>query len=366
MELYQDHENPFLTIIIMIELLGLQVLQGKLRQVIATSKDVIQLSGKYSRLTGQMPSTLGFAYARLSYALREQNQIEPAIFYAQEAVKISRKWGQKDSMAVSYLYLAYALHAAGYSSEASEAVEKCRQASMNISRANDAITAACQAKLHYLQGDLAFITEWVRSCGLSVKDDLPFNRFREYLTFARALTVQKKFEESLSLLQHLLSLSADAGANLYVVENLVLQALVLQELGEDELALAPLEQALELAEPEGFVRSFVDEGEKMIRLLRMAARRGHHREYAVKLLEILDSQVKLDTKTSPGGLGNLLTLREEEILRMLSTGMPVTQIADELCIAVSTLRTHIRNIYEKLGIHSRVEAAVFAKELTHT
>jgi LuxR family maltose regulon positive regulatory protein len=178
--------------------------------------------------------------------------------------------------------------------------------------------------------------------------------------------VQEKLKESQSLLQHLLSLSTDAGAILYVVENLVLQALVLQEQGEDEQALDPLEQALELAESEGFVRSFVDEGRKITRLLRMAARCGHRREYAIELLTILESQMELDKKISPGGLGNLLTLREVEILKMLSTGMSVIQIADELCIAVSTLRTHIRNIYEKLGIHNRIEAAAIAKEVIRT
>jgi ATP/maltotriose-dependent transcriptional regulator MalT len=364
-ELYQDHENPFLTLVIMIELLGLQVLQGKLRQVIATSKEVIRLSSKYSRLTGQLPSTLGFAYARLSYALREQNQIELAIFYAQEAVKISRKWGQKDSMGMSYLYLAYALQAAGRSAKASEAIERARQTSKDISHASDAIVSAYEVKLHYLQGDLAFITNWAEACGLGVEDHLPFSRVREYLTFARALMVQEKLEESNSLLQRLLPLSTDAGAISYVVENLVLQALVLQEQGKDELALDRLEQALELAELEGFVRSFVDEGERIIRLLRMAAARKYRSEYAIKLLAILESLSDPGPKSSSGVLGNLLTLREVEILKMLSTGMTVPQIADELCIAVSTLRTHIRNIYEKLGVHSRIEAAAIAQEMIH-
>jgi LuxR family maltose regulon positive regulatory protein len=153
---------------------------------------------------------------------------------------------------------------------------------------------------------------------------------------------------------------------LQVVENLVLQALVLQAQGQDEQALGPLEQALELGEPAGFIRSFVDEGEKMSRLLHLATRRGRRRDYALQLLSILESQGELHQTTSPGGMEHALTLREVEILEMLSTGMPVVQIAAELCIAVSTLRTHIRNIYEKLGIHTRAEAAVIARQLIHT
>jgi LuxR family maltose regulon positive regulatory protein len=371
LEFYRDNEDPFLTIIIMIELIGLQSLQGKLHQVIAASKEVIHLSGQYSRLTGQPPSSLGFAYARLSHALREQNEIEPAIFYAQEAVKISRKWGQKDSLGISYLYLAYALQTAGRAAEASEAVERARLASKDISSASDSASSAHEVKLHYLQGDLTLITAWADSSGLNIKDELFFSRTREYLTFARALMVQKKLKESLSLLRRLLPLTADAGAMLYLLENLILQALVLQAQGKKEQALGLLERALQLAEPESFMRCFVDEGVKMTGLLRLVARHGIHREYAVKLLAILESQPKQDKRTTasrvhPAEPGDLLTAREVEILKMLSTGQSVTQIADELCIAVSTLRTHIRNIYEKLGIHSRIEAAAIAKEIIHT
>lgn len=368
-ERYRDRENPFLTIIIMIELIGLQSLQGKLNQVIASSKEVIRLSSQYSRLTGQPPSTLGFAYARLSHALREQNEIEPAIYYAREAVRISRKWGQKDSLGTSYLYLAYALQAAGRSVEALETLEKARQTCRDISHSSDSVSSAHEVKIRYLQGDLVSITQWADSRGLGIKDDLSFSRTREYLTFARALMVQQKLKESLSLLRHLLPLVADAGAMLFVLETLILQALILQAQGKKEAALDPLERALQLAEPEGFVRCFVDEGSRITGLLNLVARRGIHREYAVKLLTILESRPKWDTRTvasniSPAELSDLLSKREMEILEMLSTRMPVTQIAGELCIAVSTLRTHIRNIYEKLGVHSRIEAASIVREIT--
>jgi LuxR family maltose regulon positive regulatory protein len=221
-----------------------------------------------------------------------------------------------------------------------------------------------------MQDDQAFITRWAGSSGLSIKDDLSFSRAREYLAFARALMVQKKLKESLALLRRLLPLIADAGAGLYVIENLVLQALVLQAQGRKEQALGPLERALQLAEPEGFVRSFVDEGVKMTGLLHLAARRGILRTYALKLLAILESRPERIRRTAapglpPSVLGDLLSPRELEILEILSTGLPVTQIAEKLCVTVSTLRTHIRNIYEKLGVHSRIEAVSVAREMIH-
>jgi LuxR family transcriptional regulator, maltose regulon positive regulatory protein len=157
---------------------------------------------------------------------------------------------------------------------------------------------------------------------------------------------------------------------LYIIEIFILQALALHEQGNPELAMLSLERALLLAGPEGYVRIFVDEGGRMRELLRQAVRRGASVNYARQLINILDASIKpklLKRPAAPGAplapLGDALTRREVEILKLLASGHSVPEIAGELCIATSTLRTHIRNIYDKLGVHSRIEAVALSREM---
>lgn len=141
---------------------------------------------------------------------------------------------------------------------------------------------------------------------------------------------------------------------------LVLQALVLQAQGEGEQALAPLERALSLAEPEGYVRVFIGEGAPMGKLLRQAAARGIKLDYVAKLLAALEGETDRQGMTE---LIEPLTNREIEVLRLLATPLSVPEIAQECFISVHTARSHIKSIYRKLDVHTRMEAIQRAKEL---
>jgi LuxR family maltose regulon positive regulatory protein len=120
---------------------------------------------------------------------------------------------------------------------------------------------------------------------------------------------------------------------------------------------------LSLAEPEGYVRIFVDEGEPMAELLRHAASRGIAPTYVAKLLAAFEVE---GLAVSPSNLQPLiepLSERELEVLRLLTTHLSSTEIADELVISVNTVRSHIKSIYSKLNVHSRMDAVQRAKEL---
>ena len=158
-----------------------------------------------------------------------------------------------------------------------------------------------------------------------------------------------------------------------LVEIRVLQALVCQSQGDTPAALEPLARALELAEPQGYVRLFIDEGPPMTDLLHVAAQKGIAETYVERLLRAFgEGAGELDESkhatrpaagTRPLPLVEPLSERELEVLRLLGTEMSGPEIADALYVSLNTLRTHTKNIYGKLGTNSRRAAVRRAEEL---
>jgi LuxR family maltose regulon positive regulatory protein len=136
--------------------------------------------------------------------------------------------------------------------------------------------------------------------------------------------------------------------------------------------LVALEQALALAEPGGYVRVFVDEGRPMAALLRQGHAHGVLPQFMATLLAALDGQGPGSTAqpsvpgpTSAGGptVAEPLTERERDVLRLLAAGRSNPEIARILYVEVNTVKTHVKSLYGKLGVHSRVQATQRAQEL---
>ena len=142
---------------------------------------------------------------------------------------------------------------------------------------------------------------------------------------------------------------------------LVLQALGYQLQDDTAAALVPLERALTLAEPDGYVRMFVDEGPAMAGLLQVAAKQKIAPEYARQLLAAFGKPEKRTLVTK--GLMEPLSGRELDVLRLLGTDLDGPGIARQLVVSLSTLRTHTRSIYSKLGVNNRRAAVRRAEEL---
>jgi LuxR family maltose regulon positive regulatory protein len=163
------------------------------------------------------------------------------------------------------------------------------------------------------------------------------------------------------LLERLLQAAEEGKRTGSVIEILVLQALAHQMQGDIPAALVPLQQALTLAEPEGYVRMFVDEGPPMALLLEAAAKHGIAPNYVRHLLTAFGSAE--DRTPVKQGLIEPLSERELEVLRLLATGLNGPEIARELVVSLNTMRTHTKNIYSKLGVNDRRAAVRRAKEL---
>jgi LuxR family maltose regulon positive regulatory protein len=201
----------------------------------------------------------------------------------------------------------------------------------------------------------------------------------EQLTLARVILAQHRMQSAaespdmqflLHSLEGQLDRAQENGMLGHEIEALILQALALQSQKDTDQALASLQRALDLAEPQGYARIFVDEascegdGGPIVALLRRAAQRSR---YADKILVVFEAQRRdirerlAQSQVSP--LVESLTPRECEILQLVASGASNLEISRELFITVNTVKTHITHIFGKLGVARRTQAASRAREL---
>jgi LuxR family maltose regulon positive regulatory protein len=234
--------------------------------------------------------------------------------------------------------------------------------------------AAVRAQVELAQGNMATAIRWANSSGLSTEDDdLPYTREGEYLALTRVRIAQELDNTAIPFLQDVLHLldrllqNAEAKARMgSALEILVLQALAMDAQGNRTCALSTLEQALLLAEPEGYIRLFVDEGSPMLTLLRRAHARSRVPGYVATLLSAFGEQFISEfpsTSARPGALAEPLTEREREVLGLLLEGASNREIARRLVVSVNTVKRHIYNLCGKLGVQSRAQAIVRARDL---
>lgn len=232
--------------------------------------------------------------------------------------------------------------------------------------------AALRAGILVAQGRLGEALDWARDRGLSVQDELTYLNEFEHVTFAKVLILQGQREgtasavdQALALLERLLQAAEQGHRTGSAIEILSLQALARQARGDQRQAMASLERALALAEPEGFVRVFVAEGPSMARLLTVAASRGMAPDTVSRLLAAFPPYRSGASRASQTGCADdeLLSKREAEVLRYIAAGLGNREIADRLFLSLHTVKAHARSIYDKLDAHSRTQAVAKAREL---
>jgi len=228
---------------------------------------------------------------------------------------------------------------------------------------------AQRARVLVAQGRLAEALEWASERGLAADDELSYAREYEHVTLARILIHQRSTPGALrtahQLLERLRVAAEEGGRTGTLIEILTLQALVhLAEHGPRDLpgSLVPLERALRLAEPEGYVRVFVGEGAPLTTLLEACAGQDPSWTYPRRLLSALGRGSKPSGPVAQA-LVDPLSEREVDVLRLLATDLSGPAIAQELVVSLNTLRTHTRSIYAKLGVNSRRAAVSRAGEL---
>jgi LuxR family maltose regulon positive regulatory protein len=343
-----------------------QEMQGRLHQAADTYRRVLRLADEHG---AQQVPFVGLAHVGLAGPLIQWDDLEGAMHHVTKAIELGQRGGSVDTLVGAYQTLSMVLQARGDIDGALEAIQKVKQ----LAQGYNLVSGVSQLKpsevrLRLAQGDVSTATRWAQESGLSADDEPNYAQRNQYRTLARVLIAQGECTESLRLLARLQEAANASGRTDHAIRVLVLQSLAHQAQGNTDQAISALEQAISLAEPEGYVRVFVNEGPAMAALLRKAASQGIATGYINKLLTafgVSESEETEETFPLPHAqpLIEPLSDRELEVLRLVAAGKSNQEIADELVIAVSTVKSHTNHIYGKLDVRGRTQAIVRAREL---
>ncbi len=356
-----------------ITLATILITQGHLREAMSTYERALRLAteqgGPALVVRGAVDLKIG-----ISELYYEQNDLQTAKQLLLRSKELGEFNGMRQNRYRWRVAMARIRQAQGELDETIDLLREAERMYMSDFSPNVRPVSALVTRVWIAQGRLGEALHWAQEQGLSAEDELSYVHEFEHITLVRILMARYKssrddcsIREAIRLLERLLKAAEDGGRMGSAIEILVLQALVCQMRGDIPAALLPLERALKLAEPEGYVRIFLDEGADMAQLLREAAAHRIMPDNTGKLLAAIGREEPRDAVESlsptPQSLIEPLSQRELEILRFFKTELSGPEIARELVIALSTVRTHTKSIYSKLGVNSRRAAVKRAIEL---
>jgi len=339
------------------DLARLRVKMGQLRHAESDCRQALDFGKQYYHPL----FPVAHAYALLGEILRERNELDAAEQIISAGILQCEWAGYQRYLVFSHVSAARLKLAKGDLIGAGRSLDAAERIAA-VSGSNPLQAWVRQFRVRLLKTDTA---GWLASCNLTLDDTGTFKREDEYLTLVRLGIEEARRARQTDLLAvnrllgRLLSAAQKSARLGSVIEILMLQAMSLNLLGKKEEALERLSQSLSLAEPEGYVWLFVDEGAQLTELLLLAIQRNIHPEYSSRLLKLIEGHERLEVDA----LSEPLTEREGEVLRLLAAGLSNQEIAEKLVISLSTIKTHITRIYGKLEVSSRTQAIVRAREL---
>jgi LuxR family maltose regulon positive regulatory protein len=366
----------------------LYAVQGLLHKSYDTFQAAAQLIPEEG---GQYLGPKALVEVGLADVLYEWDDLDAALAHIEQGLDLMPWWNKADDLILAYVTLARIRLAQASESAAVQAVEKAIKITQTRGVFSEARTAAeiAQVKLWLALDDLQAAGRWVasREAHSGTQDRFQFENELTHITRARVLIALNKPRKALALLSHLKEAAQSAGRMGRVIEILLLEALAMQEIGDSEQAIPALTKCLTLAEPEGYARVFLDEGQPMQMLLAqwlVRAGTGPLQNYATHLLSQFDAEPQVitasqkitypvgDPLASPGvssvkpsghALVEPLSRRELEVLHLIALGRTNEDIAHQLVVARGTIKAHASHIYRKLDVANRTEAVTRARQL---
>jgi len=375
--------HVIVTVMALYYLARLEMMEGQLRAAEGTVRQALAVATVGSDVLLPIGGLSLTGAARVYY---QWSDLAAVTAYAMRAIEVCRDWWARTGLIEAHLILARVRRAQGDVSGMFEHLGNAEQiaGAQNIS-AMRALVAAAQAQHSIAMHGPDGATAWAEAHRSEIRtsERLAYIRFEEYVVLVRWLIAQARadslgrgcwLQEASDLLARLLPTAETNRLNGHRIELLMLQAQVHHVQGDTTQALALLTRSLALAEPEGYIRLFVDDGEPMHNLLvqlstSQVARSKNLRAYEMRLLGTF---VESRPATQPAHLESptaelqieLLSEREQEVLRRLAAGRSTAQIAAELVITVGTVRNHLKSIFGKLDAHSRLQAVERARALS--
>ena len=364
--------------------LGLtRLMQARLRE----GADYLQRGQQFAREhIPSRPETLLYSYVFLCDVHREWNELDAAKSYLNDALTLIRQTGSEcfpGFIPENMKSLAFMLDLCDDQLQADQLID---QALKRMRRWGNEVVEPQLEALNALmvlrrRGEMSVTNRWAETCGLSHDDEPDYVKEFSHLVFARWLIETDKNKQASSLLRRLLPAAEKGGRQRTAIEIMILQAIANEAAGDEVEAIKALEKALVLAQPENFVRTFVDEDEIVSKLLlELLKQKGKRWEtekpellrYVVKLKDAFGPTAPVPTARMAATesealpwwyVEDPLSERELEVLQHVARGLSNQEIADKLFLSAGTVKRHMSNIYQKLDVHSRTQALERARSL---
>ncbi len=353
-----------------------QALGGQLAAALSTVKHGLQRARELKQ--ERSPAT-AVVHIQLGALLRERNDLQLALEQVQDGIELAALGGNTDVLLYGYITGASIQAALGHPHDALQLMDQALHLAHQYKVARwIARVSANYARLSLAVGNLRFASAWAaeRTSRAAAEP----GELREFgdLVLARLRLTQGHVQDALTLLGRLIQTAEDCGLFGRVIEMQALHAVALSRQGRFEPAHRALDQALQIAEPEPYVRVFVDEGVPMATLLRQFRTTGSRAAHVEQLLAAFPNSViqqlpDAEQPAAPSGsqIGTAqsrmivepLTEREQDVLRLLAAGLSNPAIAQHFVVSVNTVKTQVKSIFSKLAVHSRDEAIAKARRL---
>jgi LuxR family maltose regulon positive regulatory protein len=348
---------------------------GQLHQAQRLYDQALEIS---STRQGVLLPVAGKALIGLGDLEREWNHLETAAQLTTKGISLAEEWSIL-GVFEGYINLAMIKDALGEKDAADQIFAQLRELAyqFDASEVDDYVVEMVAARRNIAHGDLDSVEEWINNRSLDkpktptrsdAVDELLQVRLRKYEKSiqARYLIAKGQYDQALILLDQVLVEAENMDRVFLIIEAEVLRAIAFHAQGEQPAAYAALRKALQLGEPEGFMRVFLDHGNPLVGLLESTLTEVRDPSLLIYIQRLLDSfsQPQTSLATPPTGIKEPvepLSARELEVLHLLQSPLSSTEMAGELSISVNTLRSHLKNIYSKLDAHSRYEAIAHAK-----
>lgn len=365
----------------------LQFKMGKLRTATATYNEALDLLDEHPHQDEEHLLTAARCHAGLAEIDYERNAIDSAMHHLSEALRLGRESGDCALLRDIYLLLSQVHQTRGDLDGAADAIDEAEQILRKGGMQEEMLESLVphRVRIWLALGQVQNAIQWAQKELQNVPDRSSDWYEQRQLALARILISRYRADDALEILTPLLQMAEARQWGDTIIRTLLLQGMALDQQGEAEQAVPVITRALRMAAPEMYLRTFVDEGGPMVRLLKrlrdmqdeepgikVEAAPGEYLESLLTMLGVTQEVVYETAKNSNGisthptipaeDLPTPISDREIEVLKLIADGKSNASIADSLYISLSTVKTHINNLYSKLGVESRTQALARARE----
>jgi LuxR family maltose regulon positive regulatory protein len=356
--------NPHIMALALGHLGSMQMQRGQLHAAADTYRQALQLAEDMGRYSSPF---FGISHAGYGGLLYEWNDLAAAQQQIEEGIAQGKVWNSWEALLPGYLNLARVKQSLGDGAGAFAALDDMLTHTREANPAAPLLAESMRAWLWLRQGRLENVERWATSLNLNSQSDITAGNAADVLLLARLLIAHNKLPEAAALLQRLLAATESSEQGLLHLTAQLWQAVVLAAQDKAREARQTLALVLHRAEPEGYVRLFVDAGLPVARLLYQAIEHDLSPDYARRLLAAFpetDWSPQPDRPTpTTEDLIEPLSDRELEVLCLIDQGLSNSEIAAKLVLSTGTVKVHSHNIFSKLGVSSRTQAVNKARAL---